>query len=1407
MCLRRASPVGEGLFEPDSLRVSEVAERERDAVPDERPVYVLEEEIRRFWAGRGLPPPGGMLGRGTGPVLRQLVGSYVRGEAPVLVVHRAVVADIEARARLLSGDRALGTLRRAGWASGSSETTVGPLLGALGVWTGGTGDRPYDTEDRTHGVQAIVERLASAGIVVARQGPVRLCPSCSAPRSPERTFYHEELGDTFLVRFPLEPEGDEPPVEALAWVDAPWRLLGATALLVNPELLYATVEYRRGEVTGRLLTLRSSLARLQRWFSGVELKVVGEKPGRAYEGRRYVYPLRHEFPDGAALAAPSGQVHAAVEVGDSGTGVVPLVPGHGGTDAQIAERLGVVGWPLLTVRGVMDPTLMHKYSGLDVDTANEFVARDLTDDGSVVARLRVLRGVPYCGLCGRPVVWFPGRCWSLELSALPPEVQELYARLLPREGPLVHNEGTLWPVSETTTDLGSDAIRLLECERCPRLDVPGAPGPCRCGGKRRLVARRLVPSVAGAFAAWSRNDPVPAGDVVRLYVGERRKGPAVIHALAGMAGVGVRGAEVQATVVPTVTDIDVSDLVQRFGADAVRTAFVRTVVSEGPGGGFVERCRQERQRLGRLRELAGSLSALAGRGEARGGALGPGGSDADLQPEDRALLARWRRTEVRALAAYDERNAAAAHRLIVRFLEADLARYGEIVRTRLESSAPTASRRAAARTLATVVGSLATALAPIAPFTAEVIVRTLWDEPRSLFETAPYDVERPPPDEALAVAWERWLAVVGALDRFRTAHRLAPRAPVPSAAIIVSDEAVADQLRGDRALLERLAGVGRLEIGSPRTPWEGRQRKLVPVEGEIQRAYPTLATQIVHLLKRMPPRRSTEADARGVSLFVQGQPHEITPSMLTTVETLPERVVPTPCALGEMYAEVPAGSPAGEIGIPLSTDATWLVRRLTRRLRSLGTDAGRSAAVRIVAIDPLAKELREHWAALAKSLGVASLTIDAPGERAAGEEPAITGRTRLGARWSIDVPGLEPRIRGGRRPTGPPTRSAIRRMPLRQRPGLVGAPEVDFAEESVIHRSDEVRALGEELDKLLGAPLLGPAKVALAWEAGYASRAELEHASFVELATLPGFGRAVAARLYERTGRAVPPPPPRTARVRVELPAEPPVPGPAEAEPPAAVPHAAPPEEPPLPPTAITPPEPELPAETTEPISSAPAGPAPTEPEPAPEAAPATAPAPPIAVPSPIVRPPPPPLQPAYVPDSLLIAAPAATPAPSRSGLEIEVSAGLQGALQPFLDATAAGHRGLAVVRELPERIRALVGPRPVAVYWLSNLSRDRTVRPGDLAALATLLRQGIEENGITAVFLEGVEYLTRIHGSAAIAAFLKELDGQARTHDARAWLHLTRGLLSEEELAHLGEAVGLPVAGSGSSGTPEDDP
>jgi len=1738
-------------------------------------VSSLEPEVRALWKGRRLPPPGGVLGPKDGPLVRQLEGTVGPGDPPEMVAHRAVTADVDARHLLLSGRGVAGTLRFEPRSSAGETERIGPLLESLGVWTGGAADRPWDAADRHAGVQAIVARLAHREILAARDGPLRLCLSCRVPRTPERIIYQKEVGDTFLVRFPLQ--GTDPPVDALVWVDAPWRLLGASALLVHPDVPYAVVEYRHKGASALLLASHGSLARLRAWLPEVELEVREERPGREWVGRVYSYPLRHEFPIGGSLDPPAGTVQADVEVGDTGTGIVPLVPGHGPTDAEIADRLGIAGWPLLTPRGLLDPTLMHKYAGLDVETANEFVARDLAESGAVLARLRVVRGVPYCALCGHRMVWTPGRAWCLEPARLPPEQRERYGRLLPNDRPLAQIEISRWPVSETTASTDPEAVALLECARCERLESPEGPIECPCGGTRRRIARRLLPSVAGAFVAWARQDPLPRADAVRIYANERRRVPALVHQLTAMSGIDGVGAEVGLTLVPTVARIDLAALLARHGADAARAAFVRTAGAGGSTTTFEERCGQEAARFALLYEQAAAIVAQCPPETLREGSRPPDAAARDLEVEDRAILARWARSHLRVLAAYDRWEPAAAHRQLFRFLERELPRYLEMTRPRLASPGTPATKRAALRTLAYLFRSAAVALAPIAPFTAEAIHRRLLAESRSLFETTDLAADRGLASDDLSAAWDRWETVIDAADGFRRSRQLAPETALPLVAIVLPDEESAGRLRADRATLERLARIARLEVTSPQVPWTARQLRLVPVEAEIQRAYPSLASQIVHLLERMPPRRSTDAPGKELTVFVHGVPRTITPEMVSMVDTLPDGFAPTPFGPGEMY--VRSTGPAAGVASPppLSPDAYWLVRRVRRRLAGTPAPDGTARVAIVVALDPLAAELKDKAAPIAEYLGLQELRVVGASSEAA-PLGHVEGRTRTGAHWSVSLPGVPGRRRTPKRRT---VRSNGRRVPPPREAEATG--EVDYADEKVIAREESIRELGRELDLLLAAPILGPAKVTIAWDAGLHSIDDYQQAPFERIEQIAGFGRPVASSLWARFGRPVPPAPARRAnaplarppaqtRPRAMVPSPParessllaaveppplltppeaapeplppaepsqlpavipgepvlpaipsspdrtsdsalpaPVPAPAEVPeesseevtaPPAettggdslpepdepAVPAAAPPTEAMAPderPTdapdtteaiAMEPsPEPELdaagpaplapevpvapasetpppldtlpseataaapttdvegpvnappeapegsiesppaaseaapgeaPATEPEPIpaldeddsagptpsveapigevgSSSPGSepsvepavrgevperselptveaPTPTEPgvgvpagteestalapapelppvdavsvppepsaeapavpevdagetrpvEPTPEAQenrvepvseilpddeertspaseelPATpevveasgspaeeiaarkeeSPAPPEAPlsaalevpsdagpqppaetaneagpvgpipelppaspePSPLptpsseLVPPLAPVVPEVTPDLATAPPPVQSPAPPTPvetapvpappppppppcGVEFDYSSALFMALQPFLDATAAGHKGIAIVRELPERIRVHIGPRPVEVFWMTNLDRPRSLRPSDLGALAQRVHRALDDDGVTAIFLEGVEYLVGVHGVERVSAFLREIDADARERIARVWVHITPSLISPADLDRLVGAVAPSSGSSSDAGAPE---
>jgi hypothetical protein len=183
--------------------------------------------------------------------------------------------------------------------------------------------------------------------------------------------------------------------------------------------------------------------------------------------------------------------------------------------------------------------------------------------------------------------------------------------------------------------------------------------------------------------------------------------------------------------------------------------------------------------------------------------------------------------------------------------------------------------------------------------------------------------------------------------------------------------------------------------------------------------------------------------------------------------------------------------------------------------------------------------------------------------------------------------------------------------------------------------------------------------------------------------------------------------------------------------------------------------------------------------------------------PSPVLEPeasPRPPVPPPEAPPPAVEPAPT-TPEPGPAppapvAIELLSGGSLLASLQPFLDAAAAGLRGLAVVRESPERIRAHAGNRPIEVYWLTNFGRGPSLRPGDLDLIQAFLEKAIVDLGVAVFFIEGVEYLIRLHGIARVVALLVEFDRRLREREARAWVHLTPDLLSAGDLEQLRAAL-----------------
>jgi len=1502
--------------------------------PDRYDPRAIEENVRRFWRDRSLPPPSGVLGAPSAPAVHQLISPPFGPEADRLGAHRLVLVDAEARYLALSGQRVRlpATSRPTRPATeGSSALPIGDRLDA---WTA-----PAPTsarEGRAITVQAMIDRLASENLLVQRETPMRSCPNCRSPRAPPEIVYLEEEGVAFLVRFRLS--GSDPGPSLLVWTDALWKLLGTTAVLVSPDLPYVTARFRRRGEEDLVVASRASLARLAHWLPGAEFEVVDEAPGRSLEGRRYDHPLAAEMPMLAGLPDPSGAVHASAEVTDSGTGVVALVPRHGPTDHAVADSLGIEAWTVLDPDLTLARSFVHKYQGLPIDAAEAFIARDLTEGRRLFAQLAVRRGVPHCGRCGAGLVWESGRVWCLEPGRLPADRLELLGRLLPDEPLPPATEPVAWPATERSPSRESDAPELLECPSCDRLAPVGATGACPCGGTRVRVRRRLLPFLAATLDAWARELPFPDGDAVRLYVPERRRLPALVHHLLAMESAAVRSRDVRLRLVaspgaPETLEPPAAD----EPLDATRVALLALApAGRGTSASFADRRRREARRLRQLWSVGRSIGRRLEDDRLSSDAVALAARLQELRPEDRAFLSTVERLRSDVRRWLDGGEWARAQRRLADFFETGIVQgYLPLVASRLEADA-IAERATVYAVLTHALTVWSELYAPFAPHAAETLHRQIAGERTSLFEGSIGAVQESLLDASLERSYERWRTVVAAIGRVRRAVGVAAHDTLPLVVIQLTNEERATELRAQRDVLGRIANVARLEVASPDVPWAGRQLTVEPDLTEIQRVFGTAAGRVVRLLTGLPGRRVQEGlRTNRLEVTLDGRTLQVSPTMVHLVDALPPGMVQLAWEAGEMFVEPPPGS-RGSVGSPLpalSPDGMRFVREIRRRLQR-GTTATALPGIAVWSTGKLTDEIERHRTELARFLGVPELQSVGSPETFPREE-TVRGRSGRGDRWAAWIPGIPRRSRAPKRRARQP--SSRRVAP--DAAGDGGASAVDFLADHVLEREAMIDDWVHRLDTAVGRPLVGPAKLRYAVEAGFRSYDEFTSAPYDRLSAIPGFGPQVAGTIVrtfggpapparsagrgpltydpaaDRRGRAVPeepapvpvadtdpatddaptprapepPPPAPVVEVTVEeVPAgvpeavvsPPPDPGPRPAvdpqgadevartdagtttlfPPPAepGIPGPGPEDEPPvngresegsdartdpdaggdmapagaaveerLQPEQRAGPTPEdepaiadgeVPttestvdsptAEATAPSSPAPPEEEPlapaagfggraamlpsedppkarVEPDPAPTARTTIEAAPPAATP--------PADHPAVVP-ALATAmrsvdpAPAAPPGPS-PGLAFSSGVASNDAWRLFLDATGAGHRGLCVSREFPDRMRALLGPRDVSIVWISTATRAGSIRPNDLDALRSSVERAVTQEGVGAVYIDSIEYLIRINSLGAVLDLLREVDRLVKGRLGRAWIPINPLLIAPADADRLADA------------------
>ena len=281
-------------------------------------------------------------------------------------------------------------------------------LGVLGDW-----NHPYRTMDFKFEADIMRElgRIMQAGFLYQGAKPVHWCVDCGSSLAEAEVEYEDKNSPAIDVGFPVaDPAafaarfGIAVPTRILAviWTTTPWTLPANQAVSVHPDFDYDLVQTPAG-----VLILASGLrdAALVRYGfeSAPVLKTI---KGAALEN----LPLSHPFYD-RQVPVILGD-HVTLE---AGTGLVHTAPGHGLDDYIVGQRYGLAVDNPVGGDGRFYANTEF-VGGMSVWEANPIVIQRLTDNGLLLAQVRLHHSYPHCWRHKTPIIFRATKQWFIGMG-------------------------------------------------------------------------------------------------------------------------------------------------------------------------------------------------------------------------------------------------------------------------------------------------------------------------------------------------------------------------------------------------------------------------------------------------------------------------------------------------------------------------------------------------------------------------------------------------------------------------------------------------------------------------------------------------------------------------------------------------------------------------------------------------------------------------------------------------------------------------------------------------------------------------------------------------------------------------------------------------------------------------------
>jgi isoleucyl-tRNA synthetase len=264
-------------------------------------------------------------------------------------------------------------------------------------------EHPYITyeNDYIESVWWILGELWKKNLLYQGYKILPYCPRCGTPLSSHEVAlgYREVSDPSVFVRMRVKGESD---TSFLVWTTTPWTLISNVALALHPDIDY--VKIRRGDeylilAESRLMVLDDEFEVVER-FKGKDLASVEYEPLFQYippEKKAY-YTITADF-----------------VTTDEGTGIVHIAPAFGEDDYQVGVKFDLPVLQPVDEAGRFTEEVTD-FAGLFVKEADPRIIENLKERGLLYRSETYLHSYPHCWRCDSPLLYYARRSWYIRTT-------------------------------------------------------------------------------------------------------------------------------------------------------------------------------------------------------------------------------------------------------------------------------------------------------------------------------------------------------------------------------------------------------------------------------------------------------------------------------------------------------------------------------------------------------------------------------------------------------------------------------------------------------------------------------------------------------------------------------------------------------------------------------------------------------------------------------------------------------------------------------------------------------------------------------------------------------------------------------------------------------------------------------